>query len=290
MIEPIYSYGLLALELCPGQQMQKSALCVSEASELGALIAEDLRTWIAPHTDIDISIAGASFDPVEILRHTWPVHAEIARLTQLSPKSAEARLLSIGADAQTMPAGLQPDAIFQGGPLRLVPIVLSGPSSSMAQVKNKLEEDLMERGMAGAGTALLAQQLFSVAIEHARYMTLNDLVALMAMQYQHNGLEPVWPLIETALFAPKQTAWLDTAPEPLIYFENNTAHIALLDYHQWTLMQVDLKAKTAEQLEQQFQMFQMRQRQIAALLEAHGIEVHFDFCPEIKTAKQILQN
>lgn len=269
--------------------MRKSWLSVSEASELGASIAEDLRTWIEPHTDIELSIAGACFDPVELLRQKWPIHTEIARLTHLSPKSAEARLLCLGADSQ-MPEGLQPELEFQGGPLRLVPIVFSGPEHAIAQVQNKMEAELMERGMAGATTALLAQEVFSVAVEHARYMTLHDLVALMAMQYQHNGLEPVWPIIETALFAPEQSAWLDGAPEPLIYFEKNTAHIALLDYHQWALMQSNLLHQSAERLETHFQQFQMRQRQLAALLEAHGIEVHFDFCPDMKSAKKILQS
>jgi hypothetical protein len=33
----------------------------------------------------------------------------------------------------------------------------------------------------------------------------------------------------------------------------------------------------------------MRQRQVAALLEAHGIEVNFDFCPDAKTARETLQ-
>lgn len=288
MIEPIYSYGLLALELCPGQHMRQSMLEVPEASELGALLADDLRQWIAPHTDIDITIAGACFDSVEILRPHWPVHKELARLTLLAPKSAEARLLSFGAEQQ-MPEGLQPNSDFQAGPLRLIPFVLSGPAASIAQVQNHMEAELMERGMAGAATALFAQHGFSVAIEHARYMTLHDLVALMAMQYQHNGLEPIWPMLETALFAPQQSVWLDAMPEPLIFFKDNTAHIAMLDCHQWAFMQSNINNKNCEQLESQFQMFQMRQRQIAALLEAHGIEVHFDFCADAKTARQTLQ-
>ena len=83
--------------------------------------------------------------------------------------------------------------------------------------------------------------------------------------------------------------WLDAAPEPLIFFKANTAHIAMLDSHQWAQMQPDIKGKDCEQLERQFQMFQMRQRQIAALLEAHGIEVNFDFCPDANTARETLQ-
>ena len=289
MIEPSYSYGLLALELCPGQTMTQSSLRVAEAGQLGALIADDLRKWIAPHTDIDISIAGAGFDSVEILRPNWPVHAELARLLKLAPKSIEARLLCLGADNQQMPEGLQPNPAYLKSPLRLVPFVLSGPAESIYAIRLKLEAELMEAGMAGAATALCAQQLFSVAIEHARYMTLNDCVALMAMQYSHNGLEPVWPIIESALFASEQAVWLDASPEPLIYFNGNTAHIAMLDCHQWALLQDDIKDKNCDQLEGQFQMFQMRQRQIAALLEAHAIEVNFDFCADATTARQTLQ-
>lgn len=289
MIDPIYSYGLLALELSPGQVIGKNRLSVADASALGGLMADDLRQWIAPHADIDISLAGACFDPVEILRPQWPVHRELARLSHLAPKSADARLLSIGADADHMPEGLQPDAAFLRGPLRLIPFVLSGPAPSIAGVQDRMEAELMERGMAGAATALAAQDLFNAVIEHARYMTLHDLVALMAMQYEHNGLAPVWPIIETALFAPQKEVWLDAAPEPLVFFQANTAHIALLDSHQWAQMQPSLAGRTCEQLETQFQMFQMRQRQIAALLGAHGITVDFDFCAEAGTARETLQ-
>jgi hypothetical protein len=280
MIDPIYSYGLLALELSPGHGIDKAQLSVAEAGALGELMASDLRQWIAPHADIDISLAGACFDPVEILRPEWPVHRELARLS---------RLLSMGADAGNMPEGLQPNPDFQSGPMRLIPFVLSGPAASISAVQDRIETDLMERGMAGAGTALAAQGLFGAVIEHARYMTLHDLVALMAMQYGHNGLEPLWPIIETALFAPHKDVWLDAAPEPLIFLKANIAHIAMLDSHQWAQMQTDINGKDCEQLERQFQMFQMRQRQVAALLEAHGIEVNFDFCPDARTARETLQ-
>ena len=120
-------------------------------------------------------------------------------------------------------------------------------------------------------------------------MTLHDGVAMMAMQYGHSGLEPVWPLIETALFAPQQAAWLDAPPEPLVYVNSGTAHIALLDEHAWVKLQSGLEGKNGEQLETLFQMFQMRQRQIAALLEAHGLSVEFDFCADAESARDTLQ-
>lgn len=289
MIEPVYSFGLLALELRPGLQLQTSALSVTQTEQLGMLLAEDLRPWLGTHTGIDIALAGAAFDPVEILRPGWPVHTEIARLTHLAPPSAAPRLLCFGAAQGHMPEGLQPEPAHQQGPLRWLPFVLSGPGERIAAVQEALETELMERGMAGAATALHAQEVFATAIEHARYMTLHDGVAMMAMQYGHNGLEALWPLIETALFAPQQSVWLDAPPEPLVYLTNKTAHIALLDSHQWLRLQHDLRDKDSEQLEPMFQLFQMRQRQIAAVLEAHGIAVEYDFCPDAVQARTILQ-
>ena len=289
MFEPVYSYGLLALELSPGAAMASPVLPVADADSLGGLMADDLRPWCVPHRAIDISLAGAAYDPVEILRPLWPIHAEIARLSHLAPKSTDARLLALGADHGRMPAGLQPDPEFGNGPLRWIPFVLAGPAEQIHPVQNGMESELMERGMAGAATALCAQQLFGADIEHARYMTLHDGVAMMAMQYGHNGLEQVWPLIETALFAPQREAWLDSEPEPLIFMKHGIGHIAMLDYHQWALMQTHAGDQSGEQLERHFDMFQMRQRQIAALLQAHGLEVHFDFCPDAGSAKTVLQ-
>src|SRR3546814_4530153 len=86
----------------------------------------------------------------------------------------------------------------------------------------------MERGMAGADTALLAQEAFGLQVEHARYLTLHDLCALMAMQYDHAGLAPLWPVLETALLSPDREAWLDAPPEPLLRYADREARIALL--------------------------------------------------------------
>ena len=87
--------------------------------------------------------------------------------------------------------------------------------------------------MAAADTALLAQESFGARIEHARYLTVHDLTAIMAMQYQHQGLQPLWPVIETALLAPDEEEWLDAPPEPLLRYASGEVQIALLDPGAW---------------------------------------------------------
>ena len=132
--------------------------------------------------------------------------------------------------------------------------------------------------MAGADTALLAQDAFGVTVEHARYLTVADLLAMTAMQYEHAGLAPLWPLLEAALLAPSHEEWLDAPPEPLAHFAAGEARIALFSPAAWR----DRYAADGEQddarLERGFAHFQARQRQFAAVLGAHGVPVTFAHC------------
>src|SRR3546814_15517342 len=78
-------------------------------------------------------------------------------------------LFRSGCHERKLPAPLTPDADLVGGPLRLLPWVLSGPRELIAPVAEHLEAQLLETGMAGAATALCAQQRFGAKVEHARY-------------------------------------------------------------------------------------------------------------------------
>jgi hypothetical protein len=149
-----------------------------------------------------------------------------------------------------------------------------------ARIAEHFEGVLLDTGMAEAGTALAAQEAFGVAIEHARHLTLHDLAAMMAMQYEHAGLGAAWPLLETALMAPTEECWLDAPPEPLVRYASGEARFALFDDESWLAAGfAPDRSRDAEKLGRDFDRFQMRQRQLAALFEAHGIGTLFEHCP-----------
>jgi hypothetical protein len=131
--------------------------------------------------------------------------------------------------------------------------------------------------MAGADTALLAQELFGLRIEHARYLTLHDLAAMTALQYEHAGLAPLWPLLETALLAPAAEEWLDAPPEPLLHYADGEARIAMFSPAAWRARYADGETDPAR-LERRYAQFQARERQFAAVLGAHGVPVTFVHC------------
>lgn len=303
--------GALALELAPGSSAGRDALPQREAGALAALMARDLAQFEPDAATLELTTVGAHYDPVELLRPGWPIHRELARLGARAPAEAAAgtamaamgdgnrghgrsrndiqrvqaspgRIVAFGSHDQRLPGALAASADHAGGPLRLLPWRLDGESAVVRRLGAAFEGDLMECGMAGADTALLAQEAFGLRVEHARYLTLHDLCALMAMQYQHAGLAPLWPLLETALLSPEREAWLDAPPEPLLHYAEREVRIALLSPDAWRARNATDDAKETdddgERLQRGFAQFEGRQRQFAAVLMAHGVPVTFAHC------------
>ena len=272
--------GVMALELAAGRMPQQAAQPAAEASALAEKLGRDLATHAPQVRDLDLVLAAAHFDPAEALRPGWSLHQRLRELHQRAPGRGEgARLIAFGADdTGDIPMPLQADDGLRGGLLRVVPFLLSGDSHTVEAVGERLERVLLETGMAQADTALLAQTAFGAQIEHARYMTLHDLAAMTAMQYDHGGLGPLWPVIETALMAPAEEYWLDAPPEPLLRYAGGEVHIALFEPAAWRARYASQHASD-ERLEHAYQHFQARQQQIAAVLEAHGVPVTFAHCP-----------
>lgn len=271
--------GVIALELAASSTPQRAALHATEASGLAEKLGRDLATHAPQVRDLDLIFAAAHFDPAEALRPGWSLHQRLRELHQRAPGRGEgARIIALGADdTGDIPMPLQADDGLRGGPLRVVPFLLSGDDHTVEAVRERLEAVLLETGMAQADTALLAQTAFGAQIEHARYMTLHDLAAMTAMQYDHGGLGALWPVIETALMAPTDEQWLDAPPEPLLRYAEGEVHIALFEPVAWRARYAAQDA-TDERLERAYQHFQARQQQIAAVLEAHGIPVTFAHC------------
>ena len=282
--------GFLALELSAGSAPRTAALRPADAGVLVERVGRDLAALVPAIRELDLSLAAAHFDPAEALRPGWPLHRRLEELHQRAPgRNSGPRMIAFGADENgEVPLPFQSAEDLRGGALRVLPFLLSSDSHhTLAEVAERLEAVLLETGMAQPDTALLAQDAFGAQIEHARYLTLHDLAAMMAMQYGHGGLDALWPVIETALLAPADEAWLDEVPEPLLRYVDGEVRIALFEPAAWRARYMP-EEKTDEQLERAYGFFQARQQQFAAVLEAHGIPVMFAHCGAGTDARQSL--
>jgi hypothetical protein len=280
--------GVIALELRPQTQAARLHLGQAQAGEWAALIAQDVARLLPGADELDFAVLAAHYDPVELLRPQWPKHAELQRLlTQAPRRGLSSRVLAFGSD-DALPDAWQADGSLAQGHFRVVPFILQGDASQIKPVGDAMETRLLETGMIHAAAALYAQQAFGCDIEHARLMSLHDCLAMTAVQYDHAGLSALWPVIETALLRSEQTAWLDQKPEPLICYRDREAHIALMDHDVWFANGFALDVKDAEKAERFFQHYEARVRQIAALLEAHGIPVMHEHVAQGKDPMQVL--
>ncbi len=281
-------FGALALELSPGSKASRDTLPQREAGALAALIARDLSGQHADAGSLQLVTVAAHYDPVELLRPAWPLHLELEQLAARAPQDPSmpgmvGRIIAFGSHDGTLPGALTPSPDFAGGPLRLLPFLLGTPARGgdpaiAARVGAAFERDLLEQGMAAADTALAAQDAFGLRIEHARYLTLHDLAAMTALQYEHAGLGPLWPLLETALLQPGGEQWLDAPPEPLLHYRDGEVRIALFEPLAWHARCAIPAGGDGTRLERDFARFQARQRQLAAVLGAHGVPVMFVYC------------
>ena len=278
--EPIF-HGVIALELRDGQPPREAALVVARAGDVAELLGRDLVALAPAAAGCDLALLGAHFDPAEALRPGWPVHRRVQELLQRAPGRGQgARAIGFGADAAgEVPLPLHCDPALAGGGLRVLPFVLQG--EGVEAVAAVLEAELLDRGMASAGLALALQDGLGASIEHARLLSLHDLLAMTALQYENAGLAPLWTLLEAALLEPDAEAWLDRAPEPLARYGDGEVRIALMDPVAWHARNAPAEADAAR-LERGFALFQARQRQFAAVLGAHGIDVNFVHCPDGK--------
>lgn len=274
--------GVVALELRDGRPPRHAALGTGAAGEFTALLGRDLAALVPAVRDCDLALMAAHFDPAEALRPGWPLHRRVLELLQRAPgDAAAARMVGFGADARgDVPQPLQCDAELAGGGLRVLPFVLRGAAADAAGTE--LEDLLLDRGMAAADSALALQEGLAAQVEHARYLSLHDLTAMIALQYRNVGLEPLWGLLETALLEPEAEAWLDAVPEPLARYVDGEVRIALMDPGAWRKRYAPAEIDGAT-LERGLEHFEARQRQFAAVLDAHAIPVQFVHCADGKT-------
>jgi len=271
--------GVVAIELRDGAVPKRAALTAQVAGDVATLLGRDLAKLVPEAADCDLALIGAHFDPAEALRPGWPLHRRVLELLQRAPGQAQgARVVGFGADAQgDVPQPLQADAGLAGGGLRILPFVLRGPG--LAAAGERLESMLFDTGMASADAALALQDGLGAQVEHVRYLSLHDLLAMMAMQYQNVGLHGLWSLLEAALLAPDGECVLDAPPEPLARYGDGEVRIALLDPPAWRQRNAP-DEPDGDRLERAFTRFLARQRQYAAVFEVHGVPVQFVHCSD----------
>lgn len=259
--------GVLALELAPGDVPSRLSLERDEAEQLAAFIADDLRELLPDVEQAKLAVAGAHFDSTELLRPGFPV---VATLTGLAER-LHGGVVAFGARDGHMPAQpLAPDPALAGGALRLLPWTLIADATLAERLGAAMETELVGRGEAGTRTADYLMRTFGIRLEHLRYFSRNDLMALVCVHYEHVNLAPLWTLVEAALLGPEREQTTMSAHG--LAWRQIEGHAIAQAPGAWLANATG----SAEERTHALAGIVFELRQYAALLAAHHVPLDFD--------------
>ncbi|MGO4702678.1 hypothetical protein [Dyella sp. 2RAB6] len=277
---------VLALELSPGETPDRLTLGRDEAAELAALAATDLHALVPQVAQGRLAVAGALFDAVELLRPGFPVWATLDELARRVPRGHLDNVVAFGTHEGHMPAQpLEPERIYADGPLRLLPLSLLAPEALAEELAERLEVELVGRGEAGARTSDWLMRALGVRLEHVRYLSRNDLLAMTCVQYEHVNLAALWSLLECALLTPyREEATLSARGLALRYAEGK---VWIQSPSDWAAAQaIDATPMELGQRPHELAGIVFELRQYAALLDAHRIAQALDSREATATAAE----
>ncbi|HEY4090701.1 MAG TPA: hypothetical protein VGN46_04235 [Luteibacter sp.] len=276
MSEPLIACpAVLALELVPGEAPDRLELTRDEAQALAALMADDLRVLLPGIEASRFAVAGALFDGVELLRPGFPVFATLEELARRIPRvTDQGGVVAFGTHEGHMPAQpLVPDPRYADGPMRLMPWMLLAPAELAGELTQAMETALVGKGEAGSLTADFLMRTLGIRLEHARYLSRDDVLALTCVQYEHVNLAPLWTMLEAALLTPyRDETAMGSRGLPLRYAEGRVSVPGIASWFARDGIQRDNPAH-----ELAGTLFELRQ--YAALLAAHHVPLHLEGDP-----------
>jgi hypothetical protein len=282
MIPIKHQYLMVGIETDPtryhGEHAGRPALLNKAAAEqVLAHIAADLNSLLPAISSCSLSMAGALFDLTQILRPQFPVFKALQDLQQSSNPGSDfqSRLLSIGAVEGKMPVQeLQPLENIPLGLLQILPLLISGPMDLIDELAAEMEHLFLDRGQLSAHSAKGLESHFQVSVNHARFMTMVDLNAMLRMQLDHYGFLPLWELLDTAINVPKHELQTHNLDGPNFKWKDGCVHGVFETFDWWANYGSGAdKPADNSQLQNAYRNWTRQYRQYLTLLAAHNIEV-----------------
>ena len=250
----------------------------SDSEQLLAHLAADLKALFPEIANCSLIAAGALFDQTQVLRPSYPVfNALESASTSNRIDRFEPRLVSIAERNGLMPnKDLQPLSDIPLGLLQLLPVVVQGPADLVSELGQLMEFRFLEEGQISAHSAAWMESAFSISVNHARFMTLTDLNAMLKLQLEHFGFLPMWELLDAALNV--QTGPLKIMSEGGQAYEwkNGVVWTCFQTFDRWSNSGSGANVEATRQgLAAAYGDWTRETRQYLTTLGAHGLDVRF---------------
>lgn len=262
--------GMLTIEafLDPNSE-PKLVLSQDEMKLLNEQISKELQTIVPNLDDSSYAIVGGLYQSSELLQPGFPIHTQLRQYAHAALKGENNRRnqLVIGADAKGLPDGLRLNSDIQVTPLLLMPFVIL---SDNEETKEVFEKHLMHKGMGSQDLLIQLQNTLGVKVRHSNFMTVLDLAAMMHNHLQMAGFEPLWKLLEEALFNQYPETKIVTAQHNEFYLSKKIVFTPFFSYVMWCNHG---PGKGLENQQEAYLHYTQIQRQHIATLKEHALDV-----------------
>ncbi len=233
-----------------------------QAAELAGLLATDLAALFPALRQSQLTVAGALYPIEQCLQPELPLHQRLLQYSNAALPGADNAegVLAIGASDGEMPAGLQPHK--QNSRMLVWPFVLQGLEDDL---RRRTEAQLMHRGLISPSLYTRLSEVLGARPVHANFMSTLDLAAMMRTHFVQLGHEPIWDIVEQALFNPHRPLSTATAQGNHFHWCDGVAYTPFFSLHK--------HRHWFSQADADYSQWTAQQRLAVHALLAHGIEV-----------------
>ncbi|MFP4207027.1 MAG: hypothetical protein ACLFSC_00085 [Wenzhouxiangella sp.] len=198
----------------PAGTVAARTLSRAQAEPLAAALAADLARTVPDAAQAMLAVAGAVFEPGQLLRPGFPAWSALADLAApiLRDQGLAPRLLAIGSHQTRLPdRRLSPPAEAFQGQFVVIPMLLIADGELGPELESALERELFERGSIAPPARALLDEALGLDSVHGQLLTAADLLALQHVQMDAAGLGGFWPVVEHAVLAGDEAAGFELA-------------------------------------------------------------------------------
>jgi len=277
-----HQYILVGIETDPtryhGENASRPALLDRSAAEqVLAHLAADLTGLFPEINRCALTMAGALFDQTQLLSPELLIYKALETLQKTSNPGDDfqPRLLSIGARKGHMPLDeLQPFEHIPLGLLQVLPLLVSGTADSITTLAEEMEHRFLEQGQLSAHSAKGLESQFGISLNHARFMTITDLNALLRLQLEHYGFLPLWELLDAAINSPGRALQVLSAEGLKFEWRDGAVHSFFESFDWWAKHGGGAgKPASKQQLQTAYADWTREYRRYLTMLTAHGVKV-----------------
>ncbi len=247
----------------------------SQAEDLAAALAADLARTLPGADEVMLVLAGALFEPAQLLRPGLPAWSALLDLARpsLREQGVQPQLLAIGTHQGRMPdQRLAPPSRPAPSQFLVIPLMLISTAEHGPGLEAALERDLFERGSIDPPARALLHQALGLDSVHGQLLTATDLLALQHVQMDAAGLGAFWPVVEHAVLAPEEDQQFELAAGLTAAWQADKAGL-VIDF---------VTFDSFQRPPGEYVLWQRAFRTLTALMETHGLEWQVDCGPDVR--------